>query len=476
MHVLLVNTNRVEPPVAPIGLFYLAAFLRARGVSTGFLDVSWNGGSLGAREALTGIPMDTRSPDVIGFSVRNIDSAQMMRAQYFIPEVVSEVRAIRSAFPSAVCVLGGAGFSIEPVEILKLTGADFGIVGEGEAPFFELLGRIADAKDPSGIPGLVARAGETWAAAAPRCSPGEMLRSLPFQEVDAATYEPYYSNGGMASIQTKRGCAARCLYCTYPVIEGREYRLFPPNRVVDEMEHFARMGFDYFHFADSIFNVPRRHAIDVCEEIVRRQLRVRWHAYMSPAGMDAELAGLFARSGNDGIQLGVDSCSEAMLEVHRKSFSSQDIFQASRAVKAAGLDLALNILFGAPGETLQTVQETLDAVDELAPDAAFITQGIRVYRGTPIHRWLVERGQLSPERPLLEPYFYFSPELGPNISERIRSYAGVREFVFSDVTERPPSTNPDAVAVYRKNFRGPCWRILRELRKLERAGGKADQR
>ncbi len=155
-----------------------------------------------------------------------------------------------------------------------------------------------------------------------------------------------------------------------------------------------------------------------------------------------------------------------MLREMDKTFQKKDIEHATSICHKFGMEFSLNILFGSPGETMETVEETLQAVDAWRPTAAFLTQGIRVYRDTPIYKRLVAEGKLDPGRSLLEPYFYLSEELGPRFPGRIHEYAVARDFVFSDTTAKSPSTDEAVVALYKRNFRGPCWKILRELKRV----------
>lgn len=462
MNVLLINANTIKPPLSPIGLLYIAAYLKSKGIRVDIVDLGLHDGLASALDAAA-----RHQPGLIGISIRNIDSTQMKLNQYFLPDALAAVRAVKARFPDTPIVLGGAGFSLAPLEIMRLAPADYGVIGEGEEALHELVKRLDAGQDVGSIAGLVHRGPDgQFQANPPRNSGAEFLRALPFQDIDAVDYACYYNSGGMASLQTKRGCALKCIYCTYPIVEGKYYRLLGPGRVVDEMEFFVSRGFDYFHFSDSVFNVPRQHALDVCREIARRSLPVRWHGYMSPYGFDKELAGCLAAAGNDGILFGVDTCSERMLREHCKNFDTGDIARAVAACREAGLEFSFHILFGAPGETMETAAETLRAIDDWRPTAAFLTQGIRIYRDTPVHRRLVREGKLDPNRSLLEPYYYLSEALPPGFSETIREYALARDFVFSDTTVKSPSTNAEIVNLYKKGFRGPCWRVLRELAKV----------
>ncbi|MDD5657342.1 MAG: radical SAM protein [Elusimicrobia bacterium] len=459
MKIALVNANTIQPPLSPIGLLYLAAHLKAKSITVEIFDLCLE----------TDIPavldrLAQGRPDLIGVSIRNIDSTQMKLDHYFLPGTLEIIKSLRLRCPRTPLVLGGAGFSLAPFDIMELSGADYGVVGEGERALHELAVRLSGNQDVSPVASLVYRDTQgRWHLNPPRNSDERWLEELPFQDLEAVNYRHYYESGGMASLQTKRGCALGCAYCTYPLIEGRSYRLLSPRRIVDEMEAFVDRGFTYFHFSDSVFNVPREHALAVCRQIIARALPVKWHAYMSPRGLDDEMAECLAAAGNDGVPLGIDSCSARMLQALGKDFGPPDIERAAAACRKQGLEFSFNILFGAPGETMNTAEESLRAIDDWRPTAAFLTQGIRIYRGTPLHQRLISEGKLDASMRLLEPHYYLSEELPPDFSDRIRAYALSRDFVYSDANAKSPSTNAEIVKLYRRGFRGPCWRVLREL-------------
>jgi radical SAM superfamily enzyme YgiQ (UPF0313 family) len=466
MNITLINANTIKPPLSPVGVLYIAAYLKSQGLQVHIVDIGMEKDIPSALDAVA-----KQQPGLIGISIRNIDSAQMRLNQYFLPGALAIVRAVRDRFHRIPVVLGGAGFSLAPHEIMRLSGADYGIIGEGEGALHELIKRLQNGQAVESVAGLIYKADPGhYTANRPRNAGPEFFRNLPFQDIESVDYAYYYNSGGMASLQTKRGCALDCTYCTYPLVEGKYYRLLPPSRIVDEMEYFISKGFDYFHFTDSVFNVPRTHAVAVCREIIKRNLAVKWHTYMSPQDFDDELAECLAAAGNDGILFGVDSCSGKMLRALAKNFCRQDIARAVAACRKNNLEFSFHILFGAPGETMESVEETLRAIDEWRPTAAFLTQGIRIYRDTPIHRKLVQEGKLDADHPLLEPYFYLSEALPQHFSQRIHDFAVARDFVFSDTTVKSPSTNEAVMALYKRNFRGPCWKILTELKRLAATG------
>ena len=114
----------------------------------------------------------------------------------------------------------------------------------------------------------------------------ERLSELSPPAHDLCNYAAYVRRGGFVGVQTKRGCPFQCIYCVYPQLEGRRYRLRSPEAVVEEIENVAvRSKVRHFFFVDSVFNDPREHALAICRELGRRRLPVRWSAYLQPGGL-----------------------------------------------------------------------------------------------------------------------------------------------------------------------------------------------
>ncbi len=158
----------------------------------------------------------------------------------------------------------------------------------------------------------------------------------------------------MGNIQTKRGCPFTCVYCTYPAIEGRNLRVREAGEVVDEMkEAYFRHGIDYLFFVDDIFNFPEEHAVAVCEEMIRKDVRVDWTCFATPLGMSHEMAALMKKAGCKGIEFGSDSGAGKTLQSLGKSFTTDDIVHASECCRNVDLPFAHYIIMGGPGKICQ---------------------------------------------------------------------------------------------------------------------------
>jgi radical SAM superfamily enzyme YgiQ (UPF0313 family) len=295
--------------------------------------------------------------------------------------------------------------------------------GEGEFTFVDLASRAQSGRAWRDLPNLVWQDGGTV-----RRNPvafGEVA-DLPPMSRRWVDNQRYFHEGGQAGFETKRGCSGHCVYCADPVAKGRRVRTRPPQAVVEELQCLLTHGIDHLHTCDSEFNLPAWHAKAVCEEMVNRGLgeRLRWYAYCSPAGFSTELAGLMRQAGCAGINFGVDSGDSEMLVRLRRDFAPQDIVDAARASREAGLTVMLDLLLGSPGETEDSLTRTLELMKQVEADRVGVALGVRVYPGTELASEAT-RGELSAGLvggEAGEPLFYLEPQVAdraPDLLERL---------------------------------------------------------
>ncbi len=455
MRIVLVNTNRMRPPIAPIGLEYTAEALSAAGHHVDLLDLCWEPDPCAAIAAFFG-----RSEyGLVGVTLRNTDDCGFISRQSFVPEFVQAVETIRRQ-STAPIVAGGVGFSVMPEQILALAAADAGIWGEGESVLPALAERIERGEEWRDLPNLVWRRDGAWRRNPPSARP---LATLPPMRRRWADNARYFREGGQAGFETKRGCAGRCVYCADPVAKGSRTRLRPPAAVVDEIEGLLAQGIDHLHTCDGEFNLPPSHALEVCAEMVRRGLglRLRWYAYCSPAPFSRELALAMRDAGCVGINFGADNGDAEMLQRLGRGFAPEDIVNATRWSKEAGMAVMLDLLLGSPGETAESLTRTIEVVKQADPDRAGVSVGVRVYPGTELFRCLG-----APRQDPREPHFFLEPAVAPFVFELLdRLIGNDSRFLFFDPSKPNLNYNYNAnqrlIDAITNGHRGAYWDILR---------------
>lgn len=406
MHVLLVYSNRSRDltTAPPIGLAYVATATADAGHRVVIVDLMLDGdGETTLRRALR-----KHRPDVVGLSVRNIDSAAKQRPAWQIDEVARQVATVRETL-NAKIVVGGPAVSVLGSAALEHLPADFAVVGEGETAFPALLRALERGDSVDGIPGVYARNGQGIAGRRPERLPG-FGRSGMERWVD---WSGYRRRGGTWAIQTKRGCPMRCVYCAYPGIEGTHVRRRTAEEVVDEIEHVAQtIRPQTFEFVDSTFNVPTSHALEICDELVRRDLGVRLTTMgVNPSGVSKDLFSAMRRAGFRSMMISPDAASDTMLASMRKGFTAKDLRRCARLAKASGMKSAWFFLLGGPGETPETIEETLRFVEnDLAHPSCLpiMMTGIRILPGTEMEQIAIDERAIAPGHDLTVPTFYFS--------------------------------------------------------------------
>jgi len=456
VRVLLIHTNRerAPQPVLPLGLCLVASALDAHGFQPRLLDLCFSRHP--TRDV--GRAVAEWKPDAIGLSIRNLDNGEYLSPRSYLAEVVEIARACRGR-SAAPLVIGGPAVSIAPAQMLAALGADYAVAGEGELAMPDLLQKIRNAQSTSDIPGVLS----PNAASPPAPARAPDLDRLPPAEpgrwLDIARYLRW---GSPLPVQSKRGCALKCIHCTYRSIEGTRYRLRSPEAVAEEMmDASQRWGVRRFEFVDSTFNHPPQHAIALCEAIARGSLRAHLYTMgLNPAGTSQDMLKLMKQAGFTSVLCTPDSGSDRMLETLRKGFSVEQVARTAAWAREAGLAMLWSFLFGGPGEDERTVRETLGFIETaLGPhDRILCTVGLRVYPNTELARIALEDGAVSHDADLMTPVFYCSPHVPPGrILELVDASARRSQMLYLQTLQRPaiPWALRAQAALRRP---GPLWR------------------
>lgn len=414
MRVLVVaaNTERINMPTPPLGAAMVAAAARRGGHEVELIDL------LTAPDPAAAVPDAVKRvlPQVIGISVRNIDDQDMARPAFLLEKVGDVVRACRGS-SSAPIVLGGAGYSIFPGAALEYLGADFGVAGEGESAFPALLDRLESGGDPTGMPGVSVR-GRPASGGLP--GPAR-LDDLPFPYDFLAPSLDLGDPDLWVPVQTRRGCPLDCIYCSTPAIEGRMPRRRSPRLAAGDLARLATAGVRRIQFVDNTFNLPPGYALELCRRIVDLRLEIGWRCIVYPCGVTGELGEAMAAAGCVETAIGFETGSDRMLAAINKRFTSRDLRQTVAHLRAAGIGCVGFLLLGLPGETRDSVTESLDLAGDLGLTGLKITVGARIYPRTPLARVAVEEGVVAAADDLLRPTFYLAPEIAGWVDEAVSS-------------------------------------------------------
>lgn len=415
--ILLLSTNRYTfpDPVFPLGLACINAALIRNGHKTECLDAN-----LDSQEQVKRVIAEFQ-PDFIGISLRNIDDVLIRKQETRYSESISICAFIRQKTRCPI-IIGGAGYSIFPERLLQLTGADYGVCGEGEDAVVSLISALEEGRSPDQIPGLVFRESDRVIANPSRHqvfdNPGEFA-SRPERLV-----AHYLQTSGMLNIQTQRGCALDCCFCTYPLIEGRRHRCRSADAVAAEMEELARRNTRYLFIVDAVFNSSNEHVEAVCEAILRTGVKMHWGCFLRPFGLTPQLVKLMARAGLTHVEFGSESFSDPVLAQYGKALTFQDILHSSELAHAENLDYCHFLICGGPGETPETLQEGFQNSRHLNNAVIMPVVGMRVYPGTPLHQRAMAEGRISANADLLKPAYYLSPGLTSEwLFEQLKSFA-----------------------------------------------------
>lgn len=472
MNVLVIGTNRnpLPVPVMPIGACMIAEAAERAGNKVKFIDLMFE------RHALSTVAhaIEDSRPDTIGVSVRNIDNNDMQNPVFFIKDLIPLMEVVCGKTDADI-VLGGAAVGVMPEEIMRCTGVNLAVTGDGEIVFPELLNRLSRKESLHNLPGS-ARIEDNVFINTPR-SPGGHSHDCVMPDFSRwVDIKGYLSRLSSVPVQTKLGCHFKCIYCTYRKIEGSSYRLFEPGAVADSVRRLSSSGLRDIEFVDNVFNSPYSHAFALCETLAREKSAVRLYSVeLNPLFIDDPLLEVMERSGFIGIGITVESASGKVLESLRKGYTVEDVVSAAACIRRHKLPCLWMFLLGGPGETETTVRETLRFAEKhIRPqDTAFFNVGIRIYPGTELEAIAREQGILSlASKDMLAPVFYLSPEI-----EREWLFTQIR----SSMNAHMNFINSDSIglsylpalhrAFYRFGMRGPLWRYTRHIRRGLRSMG-----
>ncbi|WP_373501871.1 radical SAM protein [Desulfococcus sp.] len=366
--------------VVPMGLYYIGALLRENGYDVEILNLH---GMDDQPDKIREI-LRERAPRLIGFSILNAN-------RWGAVEIARIAKAID---PGVTTVVGGVGATFLWEHLLThFPEMDLAVVGEGEYPFLNLVRGVEAAEKDlreddlpriiGDIQGIAFRLGG---------KPIQTEAPAPIADLDCLPNPARYFTYRHLSLT--RGCPGRCTFCGSPRLWHRKVRFHSPGYFVDQMSLLHERGVTFFYVSDDTFTLNKERAIAVCREILRRGMGISWAAISRVDTVDEELLLWMRKAGCVQISYGVESGSERIRRLLNKKITREQIQRACALTTACGIMARAYFIYGCPGETWETLRETMDLIGEIQPLAA-IFYILDILPGTALYEDFKRRHNLT---------------------------------------------------------------------------------
>lgn len=201
--------------------------------------------------------------------------------------------------------------------------------------------------------------------------------------------------GPFTFIVTSRGCPAGCKYCIKHVSYQNSVRVRSAENICDEIQYLNQLGIYNIHMYADLFTVNREHVVRLCEELIRRAIKIKWTCNSRVDYVDEAMLTLMGQAGCWLISWGIESANELILKRARKGYKKEQAFKALQWAKAAGIKNWGYFIIGLPGETEASIRETIDYAKQLPLDIALFHIAAP-YPGTPFFYEVVENKWFRP--------------------------------------------------------------------------------
>ena len=386
MDILLITPPREVPQRAdfpPIGLAYISSFLKSKGNSAEVVDAaaySWN--------RLAKI-VKNNSPRIVGIACWTQERGQTFKT----------AKLVREILPDSKIILGGHHATAFPQNMFVQAYADAVVIGEGELTTLELVRAMLDGRSLGTIKGIVYSEDGKVLLTEPRKFITD-LDSIPYPSYSDFDLDDYLGipevNGRAASIMTSRGCPYKCVFCSAGSFWKSKWRARSPDNVIGEIEWlYHKYKVRNFSFFDDNFTVKKERAIAICRGIIERKLDINWVASSHVTHIDEELLRWMRKSGCFRIDFGIESGSPTILRNIEKGQTVVQIERAFQLVHKAGIKPRAYLIIGCPGETKETIDETLVLMNKIRPYDSRTAEIMLVFPSTKLCEIAKAKGLLS---------------------------------------------------------------------------------
>lgn len=391
----LMNPATLEPDLlpakswVPLGIAYLAAALRAKGFEVAFHDLHDSGWDE-VRRLLA-----ESGADMVGISCFTFERVNAMRT----------AALARQALPKAVVAMGGPHATFFPEQVLGQGSVDIVALGEAEETIVDLVACLDRDRHLRDVPGIVFRHGDEIITTEPRVR-SENLDALAFP-----AYEPFdlgqykspeiparYRNLPGTHVITSRGCPYNCHFCSvHHFFKGR-WAFRSPGNVADELEQLVQeKGVRHVYFSDDLFTLNPERTMGICHEILDRKIDMVWMAETRVDCVSEEMLHMMRRAGCYRIYFGVESGSPRILKAINKRFTVAQVAEAFSLAHKAGIEPCCFLMVGNPGETPETIAETVALIQAIRPATMPIIGITTILPGTKIYEFAKRQELINDE-------------------------------------------------------------------------------
>jgi radical SAM superfamily enzyme YgiQ (UPF0313 family) len=353
MRVLLINPFYPisETPSPPLGLAYLASALLEAGVEVEILDLVVFPYSRFRLRTL----LECFKPHIVGVTAVTMTFHNAIK-------VIQDIKGIS---PEILTIMGGPHVSFCARDTLEAyPDLDIVVLGEGERTIVELSRAKANGDRFGNVRGIAYRNGDDIFFSEKRAFIQD-LDDLPMPARQLLPLGRYKALGMPISMTTSRGCPFKCIFCVGRKMVGAKVRYRSPVKIVDELEYLNTFKFHQINIADDLFTANKNHCAAVCEEIIKRGLRLTWTSFARVDTVSDEMLTKMKAAGCSAVSFGIESANPQILKTIKKGITPQQIDDAVGMCKNAGITPYASFILGLPGETPETINESMDLGERL---------------------------------------------------------------------------------------------------------------
>lgn len=394
-NIIFVDMNPVSEqiPIYQIGICFLGGIAIERGWKVNVIEYY----ELKAR-GIFSFKKDFDEADCICISIRNIDNTEGSNPISYLETINDDMQYLSKEYVDK-SILGGAGFSILPYEILGIFQFKYGIVGRSGKLFKEMLEHLECKMLLQDFFPQHIRKNE------------DLCDIYCYEKLNSIwSIMPYIEDERkILGFDTHIGCNGQCIYCTYPQITAGQNSQREMSEIREFILEAEKKGLLNLQIVDDVFNSNLEYAKNVCREIAKVKHNIKISCYLSPY-IDLSFAELLKKAGVHEVIMGIDSLSNDILVNMKKGFTEEQIYRARKMLEDVGINVVYTFIIGSAFETISTLRETEKLILKHMPDKVTLQYGMRVYPGTVLAESI---------RPHIEefwsPIFIYSDELPKEI-------------------------------------------------------------